>query len=91
MVIETIKMSSKGQIVIPQDIREEIHAAEGTIFSVMSSNDTVILKKIEMPSKEDLIKELESAAKEGKRRLQKKGIKESDIPSIVEKSRRIGK
>ena len=91
MSIETTKMSSKGQIVIPHGIREEIHATEGTIFSVMSSKDAVILKKIEMPSKEDLIRELESAAKEGRTRLQKRGIKESDIPGIVEKSRRMGK
>jgi len=28
MTLETVKMSSKGQIVIPQEIREEAHAAE---------------------------------------------------------------
>ncbi|VVB81041.1 Uncharacterised protein [uncultured archaeon] len=35
MEVETVKMSSKGQIVIPQDIREELHASEGTVFSVV--------------------------------------------------------
>ena len=88
MTVETIKMSSRGQIVIPQDIREELHASEGTIFSVVSNKDTVILKKMATPSKEELIKELGLIAKQGKTRLQKKGIKESDIASIVEKSRR---
>ena len=88
MVIETVKMSSKGQVVIPQDIREEIHAYEGTVFAVMGSKDSVVLKKIETPSKEDLINELEVIAKQGKKRLQAKGIKESDIPGIVERSRR---
>jgi len=43
MVLETIKMSSKGQIVIPQDIREEINAGEGTLFVVIGNKDTVIL------------------------------------------------
>jgi AbrB family looped-hinge helix DNA binding protein len=88
MAIEIIKMSSKGQVVIPQDIRQHINADEGSLFAVMSNKDVVILKKIETPSKEKLMAELESIAKEGKIRLQKKGIKEEDIPKIVEKSRK---
>lgn len=88
MTVETVRMSSKGQIVIPQDIREEIDADEGTVFAVTGSRDTVILKKIGTPSKEELIKQLGIIAKEGKRRLQSKGIKEEDINSIVKKSRR---
>lgn len=88
MSIETIRMSSKGQIVIPADIRAELNIAEGSIFAVVGSKDTIVLKRIGTPSKEELIKELRLIAEEGKARLQKKGIKESDIPSIVEKSRR---
>lgn len=88
MTIETTKMSSKGQIVIPQDIREEINAKEGTIFAVLGSNDTIILKKIETPSKETLIKELTNIAKEGRKRAEKLGIKESDIPDMVHRIRR---
>ncbi len=87
MDVETVKMSSRGQIVIPLDIREEMHAKEGTIFAVVGSKDTVILKKVEKPSKEALIRELTVIAKEGRRRLEKKGLKESDILDIVRKSR----
>jgi len=79
MTLETVKMSSKGQIVIPQDIREEIHVAEGTIFAIVGSKDTIILKKIATPSKEDLIKDLGVFAKKAKMQLQKKGISESDL------------
>ncbi|MFA4820013.1 MAG: AbrB/MazE/SpoVT family DNA-binding domain-containing protein [Candidatus Aenigmatarchaeota archaeon] len=88
MTVETVKMSSKGQIVIPQDIREEIRAEEGTVFAIAGSGDTLILKRINMPSKEDIIKNLDRISKENQRRLQKMGIKESDIPKIVERSRR---
>jgi AbrB family looped-hinge helix DNA binding protein len=88
MEVETVKMSSRGQVVIPLDIREGLHAREGTVFAVMGSKDTVILKKIEKPSKEALIRELTVIAKEGRRRLEKKGIKESDIPEIVKRSKR---
>jgi len=87
MVVETVKMSSKGQIVIPQGIREEINADEGTVFAVIGGQDTVVLKKIETPTKEQLIKELSSIAKEGRKRLERKGLKESDIPSLIKKAR----
>ncbi len=87
MEVETIRMSSKGQIVIPLDIREELGTGEGSVFAVIGSKDTIILKKMEMPSKGNLIKELEAVAKEGRKRLEAKGIKESDIVEIIHKRR----
>ena len=83
-----IRMSSKGQIVIPQDIRAEICASEGTMFAVIGGRDSIVLKKVATPSKEELICELKEIAKEGRRRLEVKGIKEADIPNVVEKSRK---
>ncbi|MFC1753562.1 AbrB/MazE/SpoVT family DNA-binding domain-containing protein [Thermoproteota archaeon] len=79
MSIETIRMSSKGQVVIPQDIRESMKAKEGTLFAVVADDDTVILKKISTPSKEELIKSLGSIAKQAKTKLKKRGIIEADL------------
>ncbi len=89
MEMETVRMSSKGQIVIPQDMREELHADEGTLFMALRNGDTIILKKIETPSKEELMERIHSMAKEGRVKLEKKGLKESDIPMLVEKARRV--
>lgn len=91
MPAETIKMSSRGQIVIPRDIREELKASEGTIFSVVSAKDAIILKKISTPSKEELIKELGAIALEGSKRAEKLGIKESDVPELVQRVRKFRK
>jgi len=77
----------KGQIVIPRDIREEIHAGEGTAFAVISGKNSVILKKIETPSKEDLIKDLEKIAKKGKKRAKKLGIKQGDVLDLFHRRR----
>ena len=79
MSIETVKMSSKGQIVIPQDIREELQVDTGTVFAVMGSDDTIVLKKMEVPSKEKLIKDLRILAQKAKKKLQAKGITEADL------------
>ena len=53
---EITRISSKGQIVIPQSIRSQMSIEEGNIFAVlMPKKDTLILKKIESHvSKEDL-------------------------------------
>ena len=88
MAVEMVKMSSKGQIVIPQDIRAEICASEGTMFAVVNGRDSIVLKKVATPSKEELICELHKIAKEGRKRAEARGIKESDIPNLVEKARR---
>jgi len=88
MTIETVKMSSRGQIVIPQDVREELDVHEGTLFALVSSRDSIILKKISTPSKEDLIKEIESIALEGRKRAEKLGIKESDVSEMVKRVRK---
>ncbi|MBI2144811.1 hypothetical protein HYU18_00650 [Candidatus Woesearchaeota archaeon] len=88
MNVETTKMSSRGQVVIPENIRAIVSASEGTLFAVAGSKDTIVLKKIGMPSREDLIRDLEGIAKEGRKRLERKGLKESNIPGMVQMARR---
>ena len=48
--IEVTRLSSKGQIVLPQEVRHRLHLEEGTRFVVIASGDTVVLKKLEIPS-----------------------------------------
>lgn len=86
-MIETTKMSSRGQVVIPQDIRALVGAAEGTLFSVMGADDTIILKKIEPPSNEELIKHLDKIAAKNQKRLQAMGFTEKDILKAAERER----
>jgi len=47
-VIDTTKMSTRGQVIIPKSIRDYIGAQESTIFTVFSiDTDTIVLKKID--------------------------------------------
>lgn len=88
-MVEITKMSSRGQVVVPQKAREESGAGEGTIFAVFGSKDAIVLKKIEIPDKEKLIKDLEKISKEGRKRAEKLGLKEEDVPRLVHKLRGI--
>jgi len=44
--METVKLSTKGQIVIPKDIRESHHLAAGTEFVIAIIGDEIRLKPI---------------------------------------------
>jgi len=47
--VKIAKVSSKGQLVIPQSIRQKLKIKNGNIFAVALSNNTLVLKKIENP------------------------------------------
>jgi len=61
--LAAIKMSSKGQIVIPKSIRKRLGLKEGDTLIVASQDDVLILKKLTL---EDLLKESELNWREGK-------------------------
>ena len=44
MAVETTKMSSRGQVVIPEEIRNRLGLKTGDRFLVIADNDVVILK-----------------------------------------------
>jgi len=61
--LELVKVSSKGQLVIPQDIRQKMKIEEGDTFAVTSKDHLVILKKIESPILEEELRDLEENEK----------------------------
>lgn len=78
--VETTKLSSKGQVVIPENIRKKLHLKTGSQFVVIGDNDVVILKIISPPTMDefdDLIKKARKSAKQGK--LTKTKIKQAIV------------
>jgi AbrB family looped-hinge helix DNA binding protein len=73
--IATTRMSSKGQVVIPEDIRKQLKLKAGSQFIVLGQDDVVILKAISPPSMEEF-DSLIAAARKGARQA---GMKRSDI------------
>ena len=79
----TTKMSSKGQVVIPEEIRRRLGLEPGTRFLVMGDKEVVILKKLTPPSME----EFDKLIAEAKRQAKLAGMKEADIQRAVAKAR----
>lgn len=52
------KASSKGQIVIPADIRKKLNIKEGSIFGITAKDDMIILKKLDKKMKVEDLKTL---------------------------------
>ena len=48
--LSTTKMSSKGQVVIPEEIRKKLGLKAGSLFVVIGDKDVVILKAITSPA-----------------------------------------
>jgi AbrB family looped-hinge helix DNA binding protein len=76
-------MSSKGQVVIPEDIRKRLGLKAGSQFVVVGEKDVVILKAISPPS----INEFDGLITEARQRAQRAGMKKSDIRAAIKKVR----
>lgn len=81
--ISTTKMSSKGQVVIPENIRKQLNLKAGAQFVVIGEKDVVIFKNIVPPSLDEFDALIAAARKKGKQA----GLKRSDIKDAIFKAR----
>lgn len=80
----TTTLSSKGQVVIPEDIRSRLGLKPGTQFVVIGDRDVVIFKVLEPPA----LREFETLVGRAKIAAKKVGMKKADIEKAVSKARR---
>ena len=83
-VAATTTLSSKGQVVIPEEIRERLGLKAGVQFVVVADRDVVIFKVLDPPALgefADLVAHARQAAK-------RSGLKPTDVTNAVAKVRR---
>jgi AbrB family looped-hinge helix DNA binding protein len=81
-MVSITKISSRGQIVIPQKIREKLNLKEGNMLLILNQNDSICLKKIEIPK----IKSWNEAANPFREAAKKSGFTKEDLNRIIEES-----
>lgn len=82
--LEITSMSSRGQIVIPFDIREHLGLREGEKFVVVGEDDTIVLKKITMPS----FKNFDKLLQKTQQFVKDKQLTKEDIDNAIKKARK---
>jgi AbrB family looped-hinge helix DNA binding protein len=81
--VETTTLSSRGQIVLPQDVREKLKLGEGDKFLVMAEGDTVLLKAIK-PISKDIFAGMLKTTRDA---VRKAGLLPKDLESAITKVR----
>ena len=80
-IIEMGKISSRGQVAIPLDIRERLGLEEGSKVLFFTEEDTLLIKKVTEQSFAQITRPLKLAAK-------KAGMKEEDVPNMLHRFRK---
>ena len=81
--LATTRMSSKGQVVIPETIRKRLKLEEGAQFVVVGDADVIILKAIEPPD----LGEFDALIQEARKQAKAAGLKKKDIEAAIAKAR----
>ncbi|HME42751.1 MAG TPA: AbrB/MazE/SpoVT family DNA-binding domain-containing protein [Syntrophorhabdales bacterium] len=76
-------MSSKGQVVIPEEIRKRLKLRPGSQFVVIGEDDVVILKAVTAPC----MAEFDVLIAKARSQARQAGLKHSDIADAVARAR----
>lgn len=85
METEFVKMSLKGQLVVPQDIRNTEHFEPGDRFVAMPVKEGVLFKRVEMPQ---IKVEFEKLSKEIEAHFKKQKITSGDVKEAIKWARK---
>ena len=80
-IIEMGKISSRGQVAIPSDIRLRLGLEEGSKVLFFLEDDSLLMKKVTTKTFAEITKPLKEAAR-------KAGMREEDVPSLVHRFRK---
>jgi len=81
--LATTRMSSKGQVVIPEDVRGRLGLTPGMQFVVVGEGDVVILKTITPPSMQDF----DNLIRKTRQQAKASGLKRSDVVAAIARVR----
>ena len=84
--LATTRLSTKGQVVIPEEVRTALGLEPGASFVVLGEADIVILKRIDPPSP----REIRALAARARRRAKQAGVRAADVHLAIRDVRRRG-
>ena len=85
MDAELVKMSPKGQLVVPQNIRELERFKPGDRFISFPIKEGILFKKVKIP---DVKLEFEKLSKEMKSQFEKQELSQKNVPEAIKWARK---
>jgi AbrB family looped-hinge helix DNA binding protein len=79
----TTKLSSRGQVVIPEEIRTRLGLEAGDQFVVVGEGNVVILKAVQPPK----VDELRSLMDEAREAAEAAGVTPDDVDRVIREVR----
>ena len=79
MSVDVLTVSSKGQIVLPAPVRKALSINTGEKLVAYSTDDSILLKKLELPKEDEFKKWLDDAQSWAAQ----SGLTEDDLPAII--------
>ena len=83
-ILDVTSLSTIGQVVIPNEIRENMHLEPGTKLIVIQDGDNILLKPIKTPKKN----QFEKIIALGDKVRKEIGLKEKDIEEAIKNVRK---
>lgn len=83
VALATTQLSSKGQVVIPEEIRKRLGLKPGSRFVVVAEKGVVIFKSIESPD----LAEFDGLVAQARRDARKAGLRKGDVKAAVRRVR----
>lgn len=83
MSFSVTSLSSKGQVVIPGEIREQLDINAGAKFIITTDGENLLLKPVEEPD----IDSFEELIKKSRKIIEKEDIKKEDVKEIIKEVR----
>lgn len=81
--VMTTKLSSKGQVVLPEALRNMYGWDSGTAFTVVVYKGAIIMKPIRTPTEAELAEEFDEAFTESRHQARAAGMTPSDIKQAI--------
>lgn len=83
MPIDVLTLSTKGQLVLPNNLRKSLSLTPGDKLVAYWSNGSIVLKKLELPTENDFEKEIDETVLPAK----EVGITKEDISATIKEYR----
>ena len=81
--VMTTRMSSKGQVVLPEALRQMYGWQSGTAFTILAYKGSIVMQPLKTPTEDEIAEEFEEAFAECRQQARDAGMMPMDISNAI--------